>query len=87
MNETFLAKAKSGTAWFNFLASLQLTVWLLVVSMLLIVLGTLEQVNWGVWHIQKAYFSSWGCFYPLNTAASFRLPLPGGLLTRDALGH
>ena len=80
MNETFLAKAKSGTAWFNFLASLQLTVWLLVVSMLLIVLGTLEQVNWGVWHIQKAYFSSWGCFYPLNTAASFRLPLPGGFL-------
>ena len=55
MNETFLAKAKSGTAWVNFLASLQLTVWLLVVSMLLIVLGTLEQVNWGVWHIQKAY--------------------------------
>ena len=80
MNETFLAKAKSGAAWFNFLASLQLTVWLLVVSMLLIVLGTLEQVNWGVWHIQKAYFSSWGCFYPLNTAASFRLPLPGGFL-------
>ncbi|MEI6247066.1 MAG: cytochrome c biogenesis protein CcsA [Verrucomicrobiota bacterium] len=80
MNESFLEKAKSGTAWFNFLASLQLTVWLLVVSMLLIVLGTLEQVNWGVWHIQKAYFSSWGCFYPLNTAASFRLPLPGGFL-------
>ena len=80
MNESFLAKAKSGSAWFNFLASLQLTVWLLVVSMLLILLGTLEQVNWGVWHVQKAYFSSWGCSYPLNPAADFRLPLPGGFL-------
>ena len=80
MNESFLAKAKSGSAWFNFLASLKLTVWLLVVSMLLIVLGTLEQVNWGVWHVQKAYFSSWGCFFPLNPAATIRLPLPGGFL-------
>jgi ABC-type transport system involved in cytochrome c biogenesis permease subunit len=80
VNESFLEKATSGDVWFNFLASLKLTVWLLVASMLLIVLGTLEQVNWGVWHVQKAYFSSWGCFFPLNTAASFRLPLPGGFL-------
>ncbi|NBV79221.1 MAG: hypothetical protein EBR62_05085 [Verrucomicrobia bacterium] len=80
MNETFLAKAKSGSAWFNFLASLKLTVWLLVVSMVLILLGTLEQVHWGVWHVQKEYFSSWYCTYPLNAKFGQGLPLPGGFL-------
>jgi hypothetical protein len=48
--------------------------------MILILLGTLEQVHWGVWHIQKEYFSSWYCIYPLNPAAPLHLPLPGGFL-------
>ena len=48
--------------------------------MILILLGTLEQVHWGVWHIQKEYFSSWFCLYPLNTSAPVHLPLPGGFL-------
>jgi ABC-type transport system involved in cytochrome c biogenesis permease subunit len=57
-----------------------LTVFLLILSILLVFLGTLEQVHWGVWHIQKAYFGSWICFYPLDDTAIVQLPLPGGFL-------
>lgn len=80
MNEAFLQKAKSANPWLDFLASLRLTVALLVLSMLLVLLGTLEQVHWGVWHIQKEYFSSWFCLYPLDRTAGFHMPLPGGFL-------
>jgi ABC-type transport system involved in cytochrome c biogenesis permease subunit len=65
---------------YKFAASLKLTVGLLGLSMILILLGTLEQVHWGVWHIQKEYFSSWFCLYPLNNSAPLHLPLPGGFL-------
>jgi hypothetical protein len=65
---------------YKFAASLKLTVGLLGLSMVLILLGTLEQVHWGVWHIQKEYFSSWYCIYPLNSSAPIHLPLPGGFL-------
>jgi len=62
------------------LSGLRLTVFLLILSILLVFLGTLEQVHWGVWHIQKAYFGSWICFYPLDDTAIVQLPLPGGFL-------
>ena len=62
------------------LASLRLTVLLLVLSMVLVLLGTLEQVHWGVWHVQKVYFGGWLCFYPLDPTATLRIPLPGGFL-------
>ena len=65
---------------FKFASSLKLTVTLLSLSMILILLGTLEQVHWGVWHIQKEYFSSWFCVYPLNPSAPLHLPLPAGFL-------
>ena len=65
---------------YAFAASLKLTVTLLGLSMILILLGTLEQVHWGVWHIQKEYFSTWFCTYPLNSSAPLHLPLPGGFL-------
>ena len=80
MNETFLQKANSQNPFWDFLASLRLTVWLLSLSMVLVFLGTLEQVHWGVWHVQKEYFSSWFCFYPLDPQANFRVPLPAGFL-------
>lgn len=80
MNENFQTKAKSKNAILDFFASLNLTVWLLGLSMVLILLGTLEQVHWGVWHVQKEYFSSWVCFYPHDPAASLRIPLPAGFL-------
>ena len=61
-------------------ASLKLTVVLLSLSMVVIFLGTLEQVHWGIWHVQKEYFNSWYSIYPLNSSAPLHLPLPGGFL-------
>ena len=72
--------AKTEPTWFAFLSSLKLTVWLLVLSMVLVLLGTLEQVHWGVWHVQKEYFSAWYCTYPLNAKFGHGIPLPGGFL-------
>ena len=77
-NQDFQAKADSGRRLLDTLASLKLTVTLLVLSMLLVLLGTLEQVHWGVWHVQKVYFSSWLCFYPMDETAALRIPLPAG---------
>ena len=80
MNPDFQTKAKSSRTILDFFASLKLTVWLMGLSMLLILLGTLEQVHWGVWHVQKEYFSAWYCLYPINPTAAIRIPLPGGFL-------
>jgi len=76
----FEKKADTGRRVLDTLASLKLTVFLLVMSMLLVLLGTLEQVHWGVWHVQKVYFSSWYCFYPMDDTAPLQIPLPGGFL-------
>jgi len=78
--EEFEKKADSGRKFIDTLASLKLTVFLLVLSMVLVLLGTLEQVHWGVWHVQKVYFSSWLCFYPMDATSAVRMPLPGGFL-------
>ena len=85
MNDDFQTKAETGRRLLDTLAGLRLTVTLLILSILLVFLGTLEQVHWGVWHIQKAYFGSWVCFYPLDDTAVARIPLPGGFLL-GALG-
>jgi ABC-type transport system involved in cytochrome c biogenesis permease subunit len=77
-NEEFQKRADSGRKLIDTLASLKLTVFLLVLSMVLVLLGTLEQVHWGVWHVQKVYFSSWLCFYPMDPTAAVRIPLPAG---------
>jgi ABC-type transport system involved in cytochrome c biogenesis permease subunit len=42
------------------LASLRLTVVLFVLSFILIFLGTLAQMNAGIWTVVKEYFRSWG---------------------------
>jgi ABC-type transport system involved in cytochrome c biogenesis permease subunit len=76
--EDFQKKADSGRKLIDTLASLKLTVFLLMLSMILVLLGTLEQVHWGVWHVQKVYFSSWLCFYPMDPTAALRIPLPAG---------
>ncbi len=65
---------------FDALASLRLTVSLLVASILVVFLATLEQTVWGVWHVQDAYFESWGVLYPLSQTAPMHFPLPGGFL-------
>jgi ABC-type transport system involved in cytochrome c biogenesis permease subunit len=77
-SEEHQKKADSGNVLIDTLASLKLTVLLLILSMILILLGTLEQVHWGIWHVQKVYFSSWLCFYPMDPTAPLQIPLPAG---------
>jgi len=72
---------------FQFFASLRLTVVLLAMSLVLIFFGTLDQVEYGIWHTQEKYFESiiaiWA--YPEAWAGHeklywLRLPMPGGYL-------
>ncbi len=71
----------------RFLASLRLTVWLLLGSMLLVFFGTLDQVELGVRGAQMKYFESiiatWGypADWPLGQwLRAVYLPIPGGYL-------
>ncbi|MEO7599752.1 MAG: ResB protein required for cytochrome C biosynthesis, partial [Opitutus sp.] len=62
----------------NFFVSLRLTVVLLVLSMLLIFIATLDQVNLGIWTVQEKYFRS---FFVLWKAREVPIPVfPGGYL-------
>jgi hypothetical protein len=72
---------------FQFFSSLRLTVVLLAFSMALIFFGTLDQVQYGIWHTQQLYFESflavWA--YPEQAPAYdqlfwLRIPMPGGYL-------
>ena len=72
---------------FQFFSSLKLTVVLLAFSMVLIFFGTLDQVQYGIWHTQKLYFESfiavWA--YPEQAVGCdrlfwLRIPMPGGYL-------
>ncbi len=78
---------------FHIFGSLRLTVILLAVSTLLVLLGTLDQANWGIYHTQERYFHSWVVFSPVVSLLSLVvlktypenleflvLPLPGGFL-------
>lgn len=72
---------------FKFFSSLKLTVVLLAFSMMLIFFGTLDQVQYGIWHTQKLYFESFFVIwsYP-EQAANYdslfwlHIPMPGGYL-------
>src|SRR5580698_10968971 len=74
-------------ALYNFFSSLKLTVTLLAFSMLLVLLATFEQVQWGVFEVQKRYFETLVCMwtYPAqwpgaNSLDWLKIPLPGGFL-------
>lgn len=68
------------------LASLRLTVALLVLAMVLIFAGTLAQTTQGVWQVVDSYFRSWlawidlRLFLPRGPASPLPVPFPGGLL-------
>jgi len=73
-------RAFIGSTWWrdlrDFLVSLQLTVVLLVFSMVLIFAGTLDQVNLGIWAVQEKYFRS---FIVYLQVGQFTVPaFPGG---------
>ena len=61
------------------LGSLELTITLMAMMILLVVFGTLDQVHMGTFAAQKKYFSSWFIF--LETESGARFPVfPGGYL-------
>jgi hypothetical protein len=64
------------------LSSLRLTVVLLLLLMLLTYLGTLAQVEDGLYQAQKTYFES---FLVLHPVRDLRIPLPGGQVVMGAL--
>lgn len=68
------------------MASLRLTVILMALSMVLILAGTLAQVNEGIWSIVHTYFRSLAVWIPLQIFVPEKLariplaiPFPGGL--------
>lgn len=72
---------------FQFFSSLRLTVTLLALSMVLILLATLDQGQWGVYEVQHRYFQTLLAFwhYPEQWPAAdifdrITIPLPGGFL-------
>jgi hypothetical protein len=72
---------------FQFFSSLKLTVVLLSFSLLLIFFGTLDQVQYGIWHTQELYFESFLVVWAFPEHAPLgqylhwiRIPMPGGYL-------
>jgi len=62
----------------DFFVSLQLTVVLLILSLLLVFVATLDQVNLGIWAVQAKYFRSFFVMWQLpNSNVSFPI-FPGG---------
>ncbi len=64
----------------DFFVSLQLTVVLLIMSLLLVFVATLDQVNLGIWAVQEKYFRSFFVFWRLP-GTDIPIPVfPGGYL-------
>lgn len=62
----------------NFFVSLQLTVVLLLLSLILVFIATLDQVHLGIWAIQQKWFHS---FVVMQNTGDFSVPIfPGGYL-------
>lgn len=84
---------------YRLLSSLRFTVVLLAVSTLLVLLGTLDQANFGIHHALERYFNSWFVLSPVVSLLGLVLfktypahldwlvlPLPGGLTLGVLLG-
>lgn len=67
----------------DLISSMRLSVVLLLLLLLLTYLGTLYQVEHGLYLAQKTYFDSWWLSQPLGE--SLAVPLPGGLLVMTVL--
>jgi hypothetical protein len=69
----------------SFFTSLQVTVVLLVMSIILIFVATIDQVNLGIWAVQAKYFRSFLVFYPIP-GTQLSIPIfPGGYLVGGML--
>ena len=74
------------TPWqriYNALASLKLAVVTLLFLFLITLLGTLHQVEYGLFEAQRIYFWSWIAFVPVGGTPL--IPLPGGVLLMSVL--
>jgi hypothetical protein len=68
------------------LSSLRLTVTLLGLAMVLVLVATLAQVEWGIHEVQKLYFRSWIAWVDIAPGnAKFSIPMPGGMLLGSLL--
>lgn len=62
----------------DFFVSLQLTVVLLILSMILVFVATLDQVNLGIWAVQEKYFRSFAVLWQIP-GSTIAIPVfPGG---------
>jgi hypothetical protein len=66
--------------FFDFFNSLKLTVVLLSVGLVLVFVGTLAQVNEGLYLAQERYFKSWFVSWPTILGAKVPIIFPGGYL-------
>ncbi|HEY5550824.1 MAG TPA: ResB protein required for cytochrome C biosynthesis, partial [Opitutaceae bacterium] len=57
----------------EFFSSLRLTVALLVLSIILVTVATLDQVNLGIWAVQEKYFQT---FFVLKYLPDSSVPIP-----------
>lgn len=64
----------------DFFSSLQLTVVLLILSLLLVFVATLDQVNLGIWAVQEKYFRSFFVLWRIPDSAVAIPVFPGGYL-------
>jgi hypothetical protein len=85
MSASATAKSSFLYAPFRVLASLRLTVVCLALGMLLVFLGTLAQVNFGIHAVQAHYFQSLFIYWS-PAGAKWKIPiLPGGYLLGTVL--
>ena len=72
-------------AWFKPLTSLKLTIFCLACAMVLVFLGTIDQVNIGVYEAENRYFKSFFLFFTLPRT-DLRIPwFPGGYIVGSLL--
>lgn len=71
----------------RFFVSLQLTVALLALSIVLVFVATIDQVHLGIWAVQEEYFRSFVAYWRIPIGDTFKLvvPLPGGYLVGGLL--
>ncbi|MBA4138303.1 MAG: ResB protein required for cytochrome C biosynthesis [Opitutus sp.] len=62
----------------DFFVSLQLTVWLLILSLILVFVATLDQVNLGIWAVQEKYFRSFAVLWQIPDTQIGIPVFPGG---------
>ncbi len=77
--DTGTNRQRKPAGWLGPLASLRLTVVLMLLSVGLIFFGTLAQTRAGIWQVMAEYFRSWYVAVPLDLIVPADMELPGVL--------